>query len=49
MFQWNCYRLKANHNKLLLLLTDLCPDIVSLQEIFLKQDNKMKEKKSSNI
>ena len=42
ILQWNCHRLKANHNKSLLLLTDLCLDIVSLQEIFLKHDDKIK-------
>ena len=43
IFQWNCHRLKASHNELLLLLIDLSSDIASLQETFLKQDDK-KEK-----
>ena len=30
----------VNHNKRLLIVTDLCPNIVSLQETFLKQKDK---------
>ena len=36
LIQWNCRGLKANFNELHLLVTGLCPSIISLQVTFLK-------------
>ena len=35
LIQWNCRGLKANFNELLLLLTGLCPSIMSPRDFFL--------------
>ena len=42
IIQWNCHRIKANRNKLLLSLTGLLSAIIRLQETFHKANDNIK-------
>ena len=37
--QWNCRGLKANYNKILILMSPFSPSVICLQETFLKQSD----------
>jgi len=41
IIHWNCRGIKANYNELLLLISDLCPEIICLQETFLKSSDNL--------